>query len=89
MPEIVFGDGKTVEQFAAIVSAFLTRASAVLASKVTPEQADAVAAPPGGAAVWHERARLLVVRRGDHQAAPARGVVGVLAGRHERHRGGR
>jgi hypothetical protein len=80
VPEIVFGDGKTVEQFAAIVTAFLSRATAVLASKVSPEQAAAVAAPPEGAAVWHERAHLLIVHRGDHRSAPLRGVVGVLAG---------
>ena len=36
VPEIVFGDGKTAEQFAAIVTAFLARATAVLASKVSP-----------------------------------------------------
>jgi NCAIR mutase (PurE)-related protein len=80
VPEIVFGDGKTAEQFAAIVTAFLARATAVLASKVSPEQAAAVAAPPEGAAVWHERAHLLVVHRADHRPAPVRGVVGVLAG---------
>jgi len=80
VPEIVFGDGKTVEQFAAIVTAFLSRATAVLASKVSPEQAAAVAAPPEGAAAWHKRAHLLVVHRADHRPAPLRGVVGVLAG---------
>jgi NCAIR mutase (PurE)-related protein len=80
VPEIVFGDGKTVEQFAAIVAAFLTRVTVVLASKVSPEQVAAVATPPGGAAVWHERARMLVVRRADHSPPPARGVIGVLAG---------
>jgi pyridinium-3,5-biscarboxylic acid mononucleotide synthase len=80
VPEIVFGDGKTVDQFAAIMAAFVTRAAAVVASKVSPEQAAAVAAPPGGEAVWHERARMLVVRRGDYHPPPPRGVVGVLAG---------
>ena len=80
VPEVVFGDGKTVEQFAAIVAAFLARTAVVLASKVSPEQAAAVAAPPGGEAVWHERARMLVVRREDYRAPAARGVVGVLAG---------
>jgi hypothetical protein len=80
VPEIVFGDGKTVAQFSAIVAAFLARATVVLASKVSPEQAAAVTAPPDGVAVWHERARLLVVRRGDYHPPPTRGVVGVLAG---------
>ena len=80
VPEIVFGDGKSVEQFAAIVAAFVARAAVVVASKVSPEQAAAVTAPPDGEAVWHERARMLVVRRGDYRPPPARGVVGVLAG---------
>lgn len=80
VPEIVFGDGKSVEQFVAIVAAFLTRVTVVLASKVSPEQVAAVATPPGGAAVWHERARMLVVRRADYSPPSARGLVGVLAG---------
>ncbi len=80
VPEIVFGDGKTVEQFAAIVAAFLARVTVVLASKVSPEQVAAVATPPGGEAVWHERARMMVVRRADYGAPPTRGVIGVLAG---------
>ncbi len=80
VPEIVFGDGKTVDQFAAIVAAFVARAAVVVASKVSPEQAAAVAAPPDGEAVWHERARTLVVRRGDYRPPASCGVVGVLAG---------
>ncbi len=80
VPEIVFGDGKSVDQFVAIVAAFLTRVTVVLASKVSPEQVAAVATPPGGAAVWHERARMLVVRRADYSPPSARGLVGVLAG---------
>jgi pyridinium-3,5-biscarboxylic acid mononucleotide synthase len=80
VPEIVFGEGKTVEQFAAIVTAFLTRTPVVLATKASPEQAAAVTAPDGGAAVWHERSRVLVVRRADYRPPETRGVVGVLAG---------
>jgi len=80
VPEIVFGAGKTAEQFAAIVAAFAARATAVVASKVSDEQAGAVSAPPGGELVWHERARMLVVRRGDYRPPAPRGAVGVLAG---------
>jgi len=80
VPEIVFGEGKTVEQFAAIVAGFLTRTSVVLASKVSAEQVAAVTAPADGAATWHERARVLVVRRADHRPPDERGLVGVLAG---------
>ena len=80
VPEIVFGAGKTVDQFAAIVSSFADAAPAVVASKVSPEQAAAVAAPPGGTLEWHKRASMLVVRRADWAAPVSRGVVGVLAG---------
>jgi len=80
VPEIVFGEGKTVEQFGAIVTAFLSRTPVVLASKASPEQVAAVTAPAGGAAIWHERARVLVVRRADYRPPETRGVVGVLAG---------
>ena len=80
VPEIVFGAGKTVDQFAAIVSSFVVAAPAVVASKVSPEQAAAVAAPTGGTLEWHKRASVLVVRRADWAAPVPRGVVGVLAG---------
>jgi len=80
VPEIVFGAGKTVDQFAAIVAAFAARATAVVASKVSDEQAAAVSEPPGGEVVWHERAGMLIVHRADHRPPASRGVVGVLAG---------
>ena len=80
VPEIVFGAGKTVDQFAAIVASFAAAAPSVVASKVSAEQAAAVAAPAGGSLEWHERARVLVVRRADWRAPESHGVVGVLAG---------
>ncbi|HMK93050.1 MAG TPA: nickel pincer cofactor biosynthesis protein LarB [Thermoleophilia bacterium] len=79
VPEIVYASGKTVEQFAAIVTAYLTSATSVLGSRVSPEQAAAVAAPPDGETVYDERSATLVVRRGDHRPPPPVGAVGVLA----------
>jgi hypothetical protein len=78
VPEIVFAQGKTVAQLAAIVGTFLERGTSVVCSKVTPEQADAVEGL--GAAHYDERSQLLVVRRADHVAPDPRGMVGVLAG---------
>jgi hypothetical protein len=80
VPEIVFGAGKTVDQFRAIVASFAAAAPSVVASKVSPEQAAAVEAPPGGTLEWHARAGMLVLRRADWRAPEPRGVVGVLAG---------
>jgi len=80
VPEIVFATGKTIEQFAAVVAGLLESATSVLGSKVSPEQAAAVAAPPDGQKVYDARSATLVVRRGDHRPPPPTGVVGVLAG---------
>jgi NCAIR mutase (PurE)-related protein len=80
VPEVVFAEGKTTEQFAAIVAGFLAHASSVMGSKVSPEQAAAVSAPHDGELAYDERSRMLVVRRADHTPPPAAGVVGILAG---------
>jgi hypothetical protein len=80
VPEVVFAEGKTADQFAAIVVAFLVHSSSVVGSKVSPEQAAAVSAPHDGELAYDERSRMLVVRRADHTPPPATGAVGILAG---------
>jgi pyridinium-3,5-biscarboxylic acid mononucleotide synthase len=80
VPEIVYGRGKTVEQFAAIVAAFLARVPSVLGSKVSAEQVAACRDLPGAHLEHHERSALLVARRADYEQPPAKGVVGILAG---------
>ena len=81
VPEIVFGEGKTVEQFVAIVAALLCRrAGGRWPARRRPSRPRPWPRRPAARASWHERARVLVVRRADWRAAEPRGVVGVLAG---------
>ena len=75
--ETVFGLGKTPEQMAEIFAAFAKKGLPALATRVTPEQADAVAAA-GIKATYHSAGRLLVHT---HGARPRlRGKVAVLTG---------
>lgn len=78
VPEVVFAEGKTVEQVIAITRRYLEHDPVVLCSRVSEEQAAALAGVDG--AVDHDpRSRVAVVRRADAPAPEARGVVGVLA----------
>ena len=75
--ETVFGPGKTPSQLAEIFAAFAKRRLPVLATRVTPEQADAVAAA-GVKATYQSSGRLLAC---SHGARPRlRGKVAVLTG---------
>lgn len=76
-PEVVFCQGKTCEQVAAIAAEILSRGDVLLATRATAEQADAVCAVAPDA-VRHEAARIVAVdRRVD---PPATGHVVVASG---------
>ena len=78
VPEVVYAEGKTVEQVVAITRRFLEHDPVVLCSRVSEEQAAALAGVDG--AVEHDpRSRVVVVRRADAPPPEVRGVVGVLA----------
>ena len=78
VPEVVYAEGKTVEQVVAITRRFLEHDPVVLCSRVSEEQAAALAGVDG--TVEHDpRSRVVVVRRADAPPPEARGVVGVLA----------
>jgi NCAIR mutase (PurE)-related protein len=72
-PEVIFGEGKTPETIAAIARAQRDRGQAVLATRVSPEQAAAVAREFPEAA-YNPVARTLCVGR----AAARRGRVTVI-----------
>jgi NCAIR mutase (PurE)-related protein len=77
-PEVVYGEGKSIEQIVAIVQGLMRAKQTVLVTRVGPEVHAAVAevAPK---AEYHERARALVVRSGRRK--PGRpGVVVITAG---------
>ena len=77
-PEVVYGQGKTIEQIVAIVGTLMRAGQTVLVTRVGPEVHAAVAeiAPK---AEYHERPRALVVRVGRKKAGRA-GVVVICAG---------
>lgn len=82
--ETVFGPGKTPEQLAEIFAAFAERRLPVLATRVTPAQAEAVAAA-GVKAKYLPAGRLLVATDGDRPrkregARRLGGTVAVLTG---------
>ena len=80
--ETVFGSGKTPEQMAAIFVAFAEKSVPVLATRVTPEQADAVKAA-GVEATYFPTGRLLAMMcAGKPHKADAKlgGTVAVLTG---------
>ncbi len=62
MPEVIFGQGKTPEQIAAIAERLAERGQNVLATRVSPEGAAAVIARMPEAE-YHPLSRVLIVRR--------------------------
>lgn len=74
--EVVFCQGKTPAQAGAIVAELLDRSEVVLATRATPEHAEAIAemAPD---AVWHAIARVVVVDR--RAEPPSEGHVVVAS----------
>lgn len=79
VPEVVYAAGKTSEQLVAIVARFLQHGPVVLCSRVSPEQAAALAAGVDAEIDHDERSRVVTARRVGAVPAPVRGVVGVLA----------
>jgi hypothetical protein len=80
VPEIVFAPGKSADQLAAIVGAFLKRSPSVLCTKVSPQQAAAVAAVErDGRVAFDARSGVLVARRSDFTAPEPVGLVGIVA----------
>ena len=73
--EVVFGQGKSAEQVAAIARAILEKEPVLLVSRATLGQFAAVAAENPDA-VWHESARCITVERQKLAALP--GTVAVV-----------
>ncbi|MEX0680449.1 MAG: nickel pincer cofactor biosynthesis protein LarB [Balneolales bacterium] len=77
-PEVVFGQGKTPDQVRDIIAFMITRDSNILATRVTPEAAQAVKGIAPDAA-YHETARCITIRK--HKPVLTRtGIAIVTAG---------
>jgi NCAIR mutase (PurE)-related protein len=79
VPEVVFAEGKDSEQLVGIVRRFLDHSAMVLCSRVSAEQAAALAGAAPGVVEHDERSHVVVVRRADAPTVAERGAVGVLA----------
>jgi NCAIR mutase (PurE)-related protein len=79
VPEVVFAEGKTVEQVVAITRRFLEHDPVVLCSRVSEEQAAALAGLDGAAVEHDPRSRVVVARRAGAARSEERGAIGVLA----------
>ena len=79
VPEVVFAEGKSSEQLIGIVTRFLDHSALVLCSRVSADQAAALAGAVPGTVEHDERSRVVVVRRAGAPAVAERGAVGVLA----------
>ena len=79
VPEVVYAEGKSAEQLIGIVTRFLDHSPLVLCSRISAEQAAALAGGLLGKVDHDERSRVVVVRRAGEPPVPERGVVGVLA----------
>ena len=79
VPEVVYAEGKSAEQLIGIVGRCLDHSPLVLCSRVSAEQAAALAGGVSGKVDHDERSRVVVVRRADEPPVPERGAVGVLA----------
>ncbi len=76
-PEVIFGQGKTAPQIAAIARSLMGQGAAVLATRVDPAKAQAVRAELPELA-YHEAARCLT-RPADQPPHPGRGLIAVVA----------
>ena len=79
LPEVVFAQGKTAAQCVEIARAVVARSGRCLATRVSSEQAEALAAEFGDEASWSQLGRAVVVRRGRaKRAAGARVPSGAF-----------
>ncbi len=79
VPEVVYAEGKSVDQVVAIARRFLEHNPVVLCSRVSDEQAAALAGAVDGSVDHDPRSRVVVVRRSGAPPPNVRGAVGVLA----------
>lgn len=76
LPEVVLAQGKTVTQCVTIARAVVRKSGRCLATRVTPEQAEALLEEFGADAQWNEPARVVAIEtrtRGARGARPAAG----------------
>ena len=76
-PEVIFGEGKSVEQILGVMEAMARQKDTVMITRVSPEKAGAIKAKHRKA-VYHADARIMVLTPGKIEEAP-RGLILVIA----------
>ena len=76
-PEVIFGEGKSVEQILGVVGAMVDQKDTVMITRISPEKAEAVRAKHPDA-VYHAEARMLVLKSEAVQPV-GKGLVLVIA----------
>lgn len=80
VPEIILAEGKTNSDLAKIASKMLQARGRVIVSRCSPEQSAALqkALPDNVNFQWHERARMLILKKSGAAIQPSGGKIGVL-----------
>lgn len=79
VPEVVYAEGKSIDQIIAIVGRFLQHEPVILCTRASEEQAAALAERVDGTVEHDRRSRVVVVRKKDAPPPQVRGAVGVMA----------
>lgn len=80
VPEIILAEGKTTSDLAKIALSMLEARGRVIVSRCSHEQSAALqkALPKNSISQWHERARIVVLKKSSVAVSPSGGKIGVL-----------
>lgn len=80
VPEVIYGDGKTLEQLVSACSSLLDRSPRAIVSRIDAGRAGDIARQIGGdvTVAWPFPGRTAVLIRDDDDAPPARGFVAII-----------
>jgi NCAIR mutase (PurE)-related protein len=81
MPEIIFAEGKTVEELASLAAKMVNETGRAIISRVSKEHVERLAnlIPKDMRLQVHDKARIIVAKRGNFKVEDAGGRVGILA----------
>jgi NCAIR mutase (PurE)-related protein len=81
LPEIIFAEGKTVEELAKIAAEMVNITGRAIISRATKEHMEKLAnlIPEDMKLQVHDKARIIIIKRGDFRVDDAGGRVGILA----------
>jgi NCAIR mutase (PurE)-related protein len=81
VPEIIFAEGKTVEELVKIAAKMVNETGRAIISRASKEHMERLAdlIPEGMRLQVHDKARIVIMKRGDFRVDDAGGRVGILA----------